>query len=240
MKSLRIFLLLIGVLLPVLAKDFDLKEVQDINLDQNNPIPNIIEGPEDRAWRRNFRNNPQYREFLKEQRVKFRQFYRQLRQQNLTLNQRRQQSKVFRRQMRQQRIQFLQSLKSPNLIQPKPNSAKTNETKNKRALQRRQWGRFLRNQNQQFREFRRNLRTQNLTRRQRWAQIRQFRKNQRQEKRLFLSQLKAQQNNTQDPNLNPSLGLRPTRRPWRPAGHARPLVRPVRPVMAINVAKKNR
>ena len=142
--------------------------------------------------------------------------------------------------MRQQRIQFLQSLKSPNLIQPKPNSAKTNETKNKRALQRRQWGRFLRNQKQQFREFRRNLRTQNLTRRQRWAQIRQFRKNQRQEKRLFLSQLKAQQNNTQDPNLNPSLGLRPTRRPWRPAGHARPLVRPVRPVMAINVAKKNR
>merc|ERR1711860_115953 len=89
------------------------------------------------------------------------------------------------------------------------------------------------------REFRRNLRRQNLTRRQRWAQIRQFRKNQRQKKRLFMGQLKAQQNNTKDPNLNPSLGLRPTRRPWRPAGHARPLVRPVRPVMAINVAKKN-
>ena len=96
-----------------MAKDFNLKEdVQDLNL--NNP--NL----DDRAWRvNNLRNNPKFREFLKEQRGKIRQFYRQLRQQNLSLNQRRRKSKDFRREMRQQQIQFLQSLKSPNqLVRP--------------------------------------------------------------------------------------------------------------------------
>ena len=119
MKSLKIFMFF-GVLVPILAKEFNLKnEVQDINLDRNLTPKLGLDGG-DRAWRvNNLRNNPKFREFLKEQREKIRQFYRQLRQQNLSLNQRRQKSKDFRREMRQQQIQFLQSLKSPNqLVRP--------------------------------------------------------------------------------------------------------------------------
>jgi len=235
MKSLSIFMFF-GVLVPILAKEFNLKnEVQDINLDRNlTPKLGLDDG--DRAWRvNNLRNNPKFREFLKEQRGKFRQFYRQLRQQNLTLNQRRRKSKDFRREMRQQQIQFLQSLKSPNQL-VRPERPKNSQGKPARNLQ---WKNFLRRQRQQYREFRQNLRQQNLSRRQIWAQIRQFRANQKQEKRQFLLELKAQQNQSQGKKPNPILGLRPTRRPWRPAGHARPMVRPQRPVMAINVAKEN-
>merc|ERR1712029_611793 len=170
-----------------------------------------------------------------EQRGKIRQFYRELRQQNLTLNQRRQKSKDFRREMRQQQIQFLQSLKSPNQL-VRPERPKNSQGKPAKNLQ---WRSFLRRQRQQYREFRKNLRQKNLSRRQKWAQIRQFRANQKQERRQFWSELKGQQNQSQGKKPNSILGLRPTRRPWRPAGHARPLVRPQRPVMAINVAKEN-
>ena len=60
-----------GVLVPILAKEFNLKnEVQDINLDRNLiPKLGLVDG--DRAWRvNNLRNNPKFREFLKEQRGK--------------------------------------------------------------------------------------------------------------------------------------------------------------------------